>query len=121
MTKIQKLRAQAFSRQDGRCHYCKVRMWLLSPEELGLTVNRAAKLKCTAEHLQALRDGGQDQPDNIVAACLRCNEMRHRMHPAPDPVRWRQHVQRLQRAKQWHKHYILAAGLMPASAVSHPR
>jgi len=41
----------------------------------------------TAEHLVARMDGGKDTRQNIVAACRRCNEMRHALFhgAAPDP------------------------------------
>ncbi|MGQ4276127.1 HNH endonuclease [Pseudidiomarina sp. E22-M8] len=45
--------------------------------------------QCTAEHVQARCDGGNNQSSNIVAACRLCNERRHR-RPAPlDPEAYR--------------------------------
>ncbi|EXL04293.1 restriction endonuclease [Brucella anthropi] len=38
---------------------------------------------CTAEHLHAQANGGQDDPENIVAACEFCNS-RRRSHTDPD-------------------------------------
>ncbi|WP_371435031.1 HNH endonuclease [Polaromonas sp.] len=51
--------------------------------------------KCTTEHLVAQRDGGQDTPENIAAACERCNWKRHagRADRAPSPEEFRKEVQ----------------------------
>lgn len=120
MTKIQTLRSRAFAHQNGRCCYCDVQMWLHQPTELLLPQRAAAKLRCTAEHLRAKSEGGAEQADNIAAACLRCNEMRHRMHPPLSPERYRAHVHRLMRARRWHNRCVLSAGLATASADGHP-
>ena len=120
MTKIQTLRSRAFAHQNGRCYYCDVQMWLRQPTELRIPQRAATKLMCTAEHLRAKSEGGAERPDNIAAACLRCNEMRHRMHPPLSPDRYRAHVHRLMQARQWHKQRVLSAGLATASADGHP-
>ena len=69
-----KNRAQAFKRQDGRCFYCSAEMWLGSPGDFmdrhKLSKRGAARFQCTAEHLTARQDGGNDSKGNIVAACL---------------------------------------------------
>ncbi|WP_426116830.1 HNH endonuclease [Massilia sp. PWRC2] len=61
-------------------------------------------LRCTAEHLVARQDHGADAADNIVAACLWCNSMRHkgRSHKAPEPNIYQAQVQRLVSAGRWH-------------------
>nr|WP_240531127.1 HNH endonuclease [Variovorax boronicumulans] len=43
---------------------------------------------CTAEHLQARRDGGRDTRENIVATHRLCNSRRHQLFPveAPEPM-----------------------------------
>ncbi len=65
--RIQTHRKRAFERQGGCCHYCGVRMWLVTPDELPVARRSAAavaKLRCTAEHLVAQCDGGTN-----AAAC----------------------------------------------------
>lgn len=90
-------RHSAFQTQSGHCFYCGLPMWERSPDEysraFGINVAQAHRLKCTAEHLQARCDGGGDSSDNIVAACLHCNQARHRMRPAPDHEKFRRIVQ----------------------------
>ena len=84
MTHLQTLRTQSFHAQHGHCFYCRARMWLTSPDELGLRQRSARPYQCTAEHLVARQDGGKDTPDNIVAACHVCNQRRHK-RPTPAP------------------------------------
>ena len=85
-SKIKNLRLQAFQHQDGRCWYCNVHMWLSTPAELPGIPKRAARLlQCTAEHLIAQRDGGQDLANNVVAACAHCNHTRHKRKNPPPP------------------------------------
>jgi hypothetical protein len=79
--KLTRLRKSAFVRQNGLCHYCQRPMWVGSPErfleEHKITSRRAKFFQCTAEHLEARQDGGEDTPGNIVAACAYCNRHRH--------------------------------------------
>lgn len=78
---IPKHRRTAYLRQSGRCFYCGQAMWSKRPELFarahGLTPVQAAARRCTAEHVVARRDGGSNVAQNIVAACLRCNQRRH--------------------------------------------
>lgn len=91
-------RTSAFHLQHGRCYYCDEPMWLDDPsafaERYGLTRRQARAHRCTAEHLRARQDGGDDGKRNIVAACSHCNGRRHagRHDAAPDPDTYRQHV-----------------------------
>jgi len=80
MKRIARLRLDAFKAQQGRCFYCTSRMWVKSPSELESgAINRPARLlQCTAEHLVARQWGGKEDVSNIVAACWRCNQTRHR-------------------------------------------
>jgi hypothetical protein len=59
---IQKRRLQAVIRQSWRCYYCGIPTWEKDVEVFakihGLPIGAAQKLKCTAEHLIARRDGG---------------------------------------------------------------
>ena len=64
--------------QDERCFYCDCEMWVsnlgddkLSAEQMMIRHSRA-----TREHLTRQCDGGGDEPDNLVAACQRCNTNR---------------------------------------------
>lgn len=48
----------------------------------GIAAGLAKRFRCTAEHVEARRDGGKDVAPNIVAACLFCNATRHKpKHP----------------------------------------
>jgi len=76
-----KHRFNSFQRQKGRCHYCNAPMWLRNPESFAykhkLNDGDIKRFQCTAEHLIARQDGGGDTSENIVAACLICNQTRH--------------------------------------------
>ena len=93
MPSIDRSRSLAYHRQHGRCFYCYAPMWSADPSEVakqyGITIQQARSLRCTAEHLRARQDGGDDSPGNIVAACLHCNNARHRkaLPPATDVYR----------------------------------
>lgn len=104
-------RHSAFQAQSGRCFYCGLPMWESSPEKFseayGIPPTQAQRLQCTAEHLQARCDGGGNASANIVAACLHCNRTRHRMHPAPDPNKYRALVQRQRMNGAWHRKSIV--------------
>lgn len=77
-----KSRSTAFERQGGRCYYCDFPVWRGSIEQFarlhGITLGQARQFQCTAEHLLARQDGGGDERGNIVAACLVCNQRRHK-------------------------------------------
>lgn len=107
---ISKHRNAAFKRQDGRCYYCDLPMWLNQPTELAvkyrISAGDASRLRCTAEHLLARQDGGVNSGANIVAACIHCNRTRHRISSPPEPTRYRQHVLRRLRAGRWHPRSI---------------
>ncbi len=85
-----KHRLAAFERQNGRCYYCGLPMWLKHPAELTarfrISEGDVSRLQCTAEHLLARQDGGPDTEANIVAACIHCNKTRHRKKSPPDPT-----------------------------------
>ncbi len=102
---IQRLREAAFRLQDGRCYYCGAPMWLHTAGELhvhGLGRRRAGPLRCTAEHLVARVDGGQDTADNIVAACELCNRRRHARKRLLTLDQYRALVQRRLALGRWH-------------------
>lgn len=103
---LKKKRTRAYHSQNGLCYYCGIRMWLDDPLAFGrqfhLSAAEAAKLKCTAEHLQARSDGGSNASTNIVAACWFCNNRRHRRKTLLNVSRFSQLVRRRVRAGRWH-------------------
>lgn len=106
-SKLSKLRHHAFLNQNGRCYYCGYPMWEGDPKTFarlaGLSLEQAKRFQCTAEHLQARQDGGRDVEENIVAACVCCNQRRHYLRPAPDPARYRSIVQKHLAIGSWHR------------------
>ncbi|WP_310444281.1 HNH endonuclease [Stenotrophomonas rhizophila] len=101
--RLKSIRTSALHFQSGGCFYRGLPMWLAAPSELGLRPRNARAFQCTAEHLVAQQDGGLDTPENIVAACIFCNQRRHkRRGPAPAPELFRAHVQRRLSRGKWH-------------------
>lgn len=104
------LRSQAFRAQHGRCCYCSVPMWQVSPDEMkafGLRPRTAAPLRCTAEHLVAQQNGGKDVKGNIAAACWLCNTRRHKRKSPPPPDDYRALVQKRLAKGKWHSPTIV--------------
>jgi 5-methylcytosine-specific restriction endonuclease McrA len=104
-TKLQRSRQLAFQHQGGKCFYCEATMWLEGPPG-------ARSLRCTAEHLIPRSEGGGDGPDNIVAACARCNHTRHKRKRPPTPAVYRQEVQRRVSRGGWHPRWVFQRGLV---------
>ena len=110
-----KYRSRAFVRQKGRCYYCGFPMWLYQPgsfaSQYSLTDRQIARFQCTAEHLQARQDGGNDTRTIIVAACKFCNRTRHK---TPNPLEAREYkkkvIRRLKKSKWYPEkfHQLLA-------------
>jgi hypothetical protein len=104
--KLSRIRSDKMQAQDGLCHYCRQPMWAGDPaqfrERHGLPRKRARWHECTAEHLHAKRDGGQDTSDNIVAACLFCNGARHHARNPLSPALYAKKVQRRLASGKWH-------------------
>lgn len=117
---IQRLRRHAFQSQGGRCYYCHALMWLTDPtdfiERFQLNSNQAGRHQCSAKHLVARCDGGQDAAENIVAACLVCNVRRHRMSPAPRSDSLARIVRVQIAAQQWHRKAAYRLVIAPAEA-----
>lgn len=112
-SKIQSLRLQAFQQQGGRCWYCDVRMWHLSPAELPIvSIRGASRLRCTAEHLVARCDGGKDEASNVVAACAHCNHTRHKRKNPPNPEVYLVDVRKRLSRGGWHQPWVLDRGLL---------
>lgn len=74
-----------------------------------LTPRQARLLLCTAEHLLARKDGGTAARLNIVAACIHCNQLRHRRKKDLSAEAYREHVAR--RIAHGHWHNAMLAGL----------
>lgn len=101
-----KSRSTAFERQGGRCYYCDFPMWRGSIEQFarlhGITLGQARQFQCTAEHLLARQDGGGDGRSNIVAACLVCNQRRHKRKAPLSPEDYRELIQHRLSQVRWH-------------------
>jgi HNH endonuclease len=105
MNTLVRLRRLAFTAQQGRCFYCAVPMWLAHPSDLAgfdPLSKFAPYLKCTAEHLKPVSEGGRDEPGNIVAACRFCNWTRHRTKKVLSPERYAQRVRARVALGRWH-------------------
>jgi len=80
-------------------------MWESDPAsyavEHNITLPQAKYFRCTAEHLLAQTDGGLNQADNIVAACIWCNRKRHARKLAPSPKEYRKLVQQRLSKGRW--------------------
>jgi len=116
-SQIQTCRQQAFQRQQGRCFYCSVSMWLTSPTELtGKSVHHSGyqRLRCTAEHLIARCDGGDNSSTNIVVACADCNATRHKRKRPPAPLSYRAQVLARVQKGAWHHAWVYLQGLVEA-------
>lgn len=105
-SKYSKLRTSAAKKQQHRCYYCNAPMWSKDSSSFvqkhRLTKNQANRFQCTAEHLDARCDGGQDIQSNIVAACRSCNQGRHQRKEDMTPAEYLSLVaQRIKKGK-WH-------------------
>ena len=104
---LYRTRVAAYHRQAGRCYYCGVLMWLSDASRFAaqhsLSCGVTRWLQCTAEHLKPRRDGGNDSPPNVVAACYCCNLRRHKgRNTAPTPDAYRNLVRRRVSRRGWH-------------------
>jgi hypothetical protein len=99
--KLQLLRVEASKRQNHRCFYCDYPMWHNNSDQFcrehNVPQHLSEHLRCTAEHLSARQDNGQDTASNIVASCAWCNKFRHHCRPnkAPDPFSHRNRIRHL--------------------------
>ncbi len=103
---IAKLRLNAFRKQAGLCHYCKSPMWLNLQEEFAeknsISIKEAARFQCTAEHLIARCEGGNNKKNNIVAACIFCNKLRHQRKRPQVPSIYKKYIQKRLNQGKWH-------------------
>jgi len=101
-----KSRVHAFHLQSGLCFYCGAPMWQTDldgfAKSQGLTRPLARRLQCTAEHLTARAEGGGASRGNIVAACIHCNNTRHRAKRSRAPAAYRDMVRQRLAAGRWH-------------------
>lgn len=108
---IARHRHNSYIAQSGRCYYCDCPMWENNPELFARSNNislpQARWLQCSAEHLKARKDGGNDEAANIVAACLWCNRKRHCRKLDVNPQAFRRLVKRRVRKGLWHCKEIL--------------
>ena len=107
MSRLNQHRMRAYRNQQGRCYYCNQHMWVDSPREFtqqyNLSIQQAAQLRCTTEHLTPQRLGGCTTLCNIAAACWYCNRMRPRRRRYLDPVKYGEHVRKRVRNGKWHR------------------
>lgn len=122
------LRKAALLRQKGRCFYCSLPIWEddvnAFMKQYGLSERQARALRATAEHLVARQDGGRDTPDNIAAACPRCNFSRHRRRQALSPAKLQERVRSRMSSGRWHPACTLrvfAKLMIPHSQDDDPR
>lgn len=104
--KIRKIRNASFYNQKGRCHYCETPMWQKDATDFAKTYAiseaRARLLQATAEHLKPRCEGGHDDATNIVAACLFCNQHRHKARTVLPPEKFKREVRKRVAANRWH-------------------
>ncbi|RRN75443.1 HNH endonuclease [Agrobacterium deltaense] len=110
---IKNLRQRAARMQGWRCFYCQLPIWNSSPEELmkryGMPRGLTKRFQCTAEHVKAKCDGGEDVAANIVAACLFCNATRHRTKHPLDATKHAFVVRSRMAKGKWHPPQVIAA------------
>lgn len=105
MGALRYIRKKKMIAQGGRCYYCDLPMWddstaTLSQEHCRIKLPLKA-LRCTAEHLHPRSEGGGNKAGNIVAACLYCNNHRHRRKLPLSPEAHRQLVQQRMAVGKW--------------------
>jgi 5-methylcytosine-specific restriction endonuclease McrA len=74
-----------------------------------LSARAAADLKCTAEHVVAKCDGGSNATSNIVAACRRCNFLRHNRKVPKGAQQYQAYVQGRVARGGWHNDAVRKA------------
>lgn len=106
-----KPRSIAFSRQSGYCFYCRQPMWSENPlsfaSKYQITIRQAKFFQCTGEHLKAHQDGGTATQNNIVAACLFCNQKRHQRKQPPPPEQYIKLVDQRMNQGRWHNVHLV--------------
>ncbi|MCL7943442.1 HNH endonuclease [Marinobacter sp. ATCH36] len=72
----------------------------------GISLARARFFQCTGEHLVAHSEGGSASDKNIVAACLFCNQGRHKRKNPPGPSEYVNLVQKRLERGAWNSHLL---------------
>ncbi|MEW4468490.1 HNH endonuclease [Parasphingorhabdus sp. JC815] len=107
---LQKIRTKKMHAQSGLCYYCRQPMCGGNQDNFArrfrITSRQALLLRCTAEHLDARCTGGQDSPQNVVAACYFCNSNRHRSKKPLDPFLYAKKATTRLRSGRWHGIFI---------------
>ena len=110
------LRDSSLQRQRGRCFHYGV---FLAPAKLEafakrfkLSPDQIRPLQCTAKHLKARKDGGKDEPENIVAARRKCNEDRHAHGNDFSPDKHKAQIAKQIAQHKWHKAYVFERDLL---------
>ena len=105
MGALKNIRKKKMIAQRGRCYYCDLPMWddaaAAVPREHSRMKMPLKALRCTAEHLHPRSEGGVNTAGNIVAACLYCNNQRHRRKRPLSPEAHRQRVQKRMAGGKW--------------------
>lgn len=116
-----KHRSTAYYQQQGLCIYCEKPMWLdgiqAFSRQQSITIRQAKAFKCTAEHLIPKSDGGTNQQVNIAAACLFCNQTRHKSKHPLDPIRFKKWVMNRVAKHRWNNQ--IPATNLPLSPQKH--
>jgi len=106
MCQLQIIRDRKAARQGWTCYYCRQPIWGTDPISFaahhGLTLRQALLLQSTAEHLLPRCEGGRDRYDNMVAACLYCNRVRHKAATILSPDAYAAKVRRQLQRGGWH-------------------
>jgi 5-methylcytosine-specific restriction endonuclease McrA len=103
---LSKVRAAAFKNQAGRCCYCDFPLLTHvdrdSVAPFGIAEAVAKRLLCTAEHLVPKSCKGPSSRANIAAACLFCNQTRHKAKRVKSPENFKAYVQGRISSGRWH-------------------
>ncbi|MGP1382454.1 MAG: HNH endonuclease [Thainema sp.] len=91
------LRAQMQAQADYRCEYCK-------------TSSRLVGMPLVIDHIQPQAEGGSDNPDNLAAACYRCNEFKGAKTFSVDPATNQLAKLFNPRTQQWSDHFAWING-----------
>ena len=70
--RLQRLRNKAYLDQKGYCFHCSEPM----PSPFKQKQHNLDPMRCTAEHIVKVADGGKTTKENVVAAHQECNSKR---------------------------------------------
>ena len=99
--KTTRIRQKKMKQQGGRCFYCSRMMWTSTGESDSRKRKPHPLMQCTTEHLKPRSEGGADSERNIVAACLYCNQTRHKGKRPLDAAAYKSKVQKRLSAGRW--------------------